>query len=169
MDFSTLYRAHAKDVHRFALFLSGDAALADDIASETFIRVWNSRARVDLTTVRAYLFAVARNLFLQHRRQAKRTAALDEQMRDSAPGPHEQADARDELRAVLLALQALPEVDRSALLMRIDAAMPYEEIARTLGISVSAAKVKVHRSRLKLAAARRPPRPLSNRQTKEER
>jgi RNA polymerase sigma-70 factor (ECF subfamily) len=155
VDFSALYRAYAKDVHRFALFLSGDPALADDIVSETFIRMWNARARVDLTTVKAYLFAVARNLFLQHRRQAQRTAVLDERMADSRPGPHEQADARDELRAVLVALQALPEMDRSALLMRTDAAMPYGEIARTLGISESAAKVKVHRSRLKLRTAGR--------------
>lgn len=168
MDFSTLYRAYAKDVHRFALFLSGDPALADDIVSETFIRVWKARARVDLTTVKAYLFAVARNFFLQQRRQAKRTTSLDDQMADSGPGPHARADARDELRAVLVALQALPEVDRSALLMRADAAMPYEEIARTLGISESAAKVKVHRSRLKLAAARRVPGPINRRQTKEE-
>ena len=167
MDFSTLYRAYAKDVHRFALFLSGDPALADDIVSETFIRVWNARARVDLTTVKAYLFAVARNFFLHHRRQAKRTASLDDQITDSRPGPHERANARDELRLVLAALQTLPEVDRSALLMRADAAMPYEEIARTLGISESAAKVKVHRSRLKLAAARRLPGAANGRKTKE--
>lgn len=154
MDFSTLYHAYAKDVYRFALFLSGDPALADDIVSETFIRVWNARARVDLTTVKAYLFVVARNFFLQQRRQATRTTSLDDQMPDSGPGPHERADARNELRVVLAALQALPEVDRAALLMRTDSAMPYEEIARALGISVSAAKVKVHRSRLKLSAAR---------------
>jgi RNA polymerase sigma-70 factor (ECF subfamily) len=168
VDFSTLYRAYAKDVHRFALFLSGDPALADDIVSETFIRVWKARARVDLATVKAYLFAVARNLFLHHRRRAKRTASLDDRMADAAPGPHERADARDELRKVLVALQALPELDRSALLMRTDSAMPYEEIARTLGISVSAAKVKVHRARLKLAAARRLPGSKNGTRTKED-
>jgi RNA polymerase sigma-70 factor (ECF subfamily) len=167
VDFSTLYRAYAKDVYRFALFLSGDPALADDIVSETFIRVWNARARVDLTTVKAYLFAVARNFFLQQRRQAARTTLLDDQMADAAPSPHERADARHELRLVLSALQALPEVDRSALLMRADSAMPYEEIAHTLGISVSAAKVKVHRSRLKLAAARQLPRSIARKETKE--
>jgi RNA polymerase sigma-70 factor (ECF subfamily) len=154
VDFSALYRTHARDVHRFALFLSGDPTLADDIVSETFIRIWNARARVDLTTVKAYLFAIARNLVLRHRKQARRNAVLDERMVDSRPGPHEQARSRDELRTVLAELQTLPEVDRSALLMRTDAAMPYQEIARALGISESAAKVKVHRARLKLAAAR---------------
>lgn len=159
VDFSSLYRTHARDVHRFALFLSGDPALADDITSETFIRVWTARARVDLTTVKAYLLAIARNLFLQHRRHATRVAQLDHQMADSRPGPHERADARDELRAVMASLQSLPEVDRAALLMRTDAAMPYEDIARALGLTVSSAKVKVHRARQKLATARRPPLP----------
>ena len=46
-DFSELYRTYAGDVHRFVLFLSGDPALADDILSETFIRLWHARGRVD--------------------------------------------------------------------------------------------------------------------------
>ena len=153
-DFSAIYQAHARDVHRFALFLSGDPVLADDLTSETFIRMWNARARVDLTTVKAYLFAIVRNLYLQDRRHAGRTAALDEQMSDPRPGADARAGARDELRAVLAALQALPEVDRSAVIMRADGAMPYQEIARALGISEGAAKVKVHRARVKLAKVR---------------
>ena len=62
----------------------------------------------------------------------------------------------NDLEVVLTALQALPEIDRAAVLMRADDEMAYEEIARALGISLSAAKVKVHRARLKLAEARRP-------------
>ena len=54
-------------------------------------------------------------------------------------------------RGVTARLQTLPEIDRSALLMRALSDPPYEEIARSLGISVAAAKVKVHRARLVLA------------------
>lgn len=154
--FSDIYRAHVRDVQRFALFLSGDPALADDLTSETFVRVWNARARVDLATVKGYLFAIARNLYLQHRRRARRLTTLDDAAADPHPGPYERAGARDELRAVLAALQGLPEVDRAAVLMRAEADMPYGEIGRTLGISESAAKVRVHRARLKLASARHP-------------
>jgi len=157
VDFLTLYRAHARDVHRFVLFLSGDATLADDLVSETFVRMWHARERLDLRTVKGYLFAIARNLYLQERRRTRRVASLDDAIVDPAPGPLERADARAELGAVMAALQELPEVDRAAVLMRADADMPYDEIASALGISESAAKVKVHRARLKLAAARRPP------------
>ncbi len=154
IDFAALYRAHAPDVHRFALFLSGDASLADDIVSETFVRAWHVRTRLDLATVRAYLFAIARNLYLQQRRRAHRLGPLDDRLADPGPGPHERMRARRDLDAALAALQDLPEIDRAAVLMRADDQMPYEEIAKALGISVSSAKVKVHRARLKLAEAR---------------
>jgi RNA polymerase sigma-70 factor (ECF subfamily) len=52
------------------------------------------------------------------------------------------------------AIQTLSEVDRTALLLRIQHEMPYDEIARILEIPLTTAKVKVHRARLKLAEAR---------------
>jgi len=149
LDFSGLYQAYARDIHRFATLLSGDPALADDVVSETFIRLWYARARVDLTTVKSYLLTIARNLVLHERRYLRRLATLDEHAEAAAepgPGPEERLRARRELQSVMTALQALPEVDRAAVLMRAEEGMSYEEIA--------AAKVKVHRARLRLAAAR---------------
>lgn len=112
------------------------------------------RARVDLATVRAYLFTIARNVYLTHRKHAARSASLDERWADGQPGPDVRAQARQDLDAVLRALQTLPEIDRAALLMRADDGVSYEEVARALGISTVAARVKVHRARLKLAEAR---------------
>ena len=156
VDFSELYRAHAGDVYRFALFLSGDAAVADDIVSETFIRLWHARARVDLTTVKGYLLAIARNLFLAERRRASRMTTLDERALDNRPGPERRAQAHIELQTALAALQTLPEIDRAAVLLRAEEGLSYEEVAAALGISPVAARVKVHRARLKLAQALRP-------------
>ncbi len=151
VDFAGLYREHAPHVHRFALYLSGNASLADDLVSEAFMRVWTARERVELTTVRGYLFAIVRNLFLQHVRNERRRAPLDERMSDDRPDPELRASDQDRLRMVLVALGTLPEIDRAAVLMRADGGLPYQEIASALGISVAAAKVKVHRARLKLA------------------
>jgi len=151
IDLASLYREYAADVRRFALYLSGDAALADDLVSEVFVRVWTARDRVDLTTVRAYLFAIARNLFLKHRRDQSRRRPLDERMAADEPDPEHRMASVSDWQAVLAALAKLPDIDRAALLMRADEGLPYEEIAAALGISTTAAKVKVHRSRLKLA------------------
>ena len=157
IDVAELYRAEARGLHRFALFLSGDPALADDLVSETFIRLWTARDRVDLATVRGYLFTIARNLFLQQRRR-RPAAALDEalagRLADPDTGPHGRAVAREELGATLAALQTLPEIDRAALLMRADDGLAYEEIAAALGLAVGAVRVRVHSARLRLAAAR---------------
>ena len=164
LDFSGLYRAHARDVHRFALFLSGDPALADDLVAETFVRLWHARERVDLTTVRAYLFTIARNLFLRGRARAAPAVELAERRADPGPGPERTARARGELAAVLAALQVLPEIDRAALLMRADDGLSYDEIATALGLTPGAVRVKVHRARLRLAVARRDGGPAAARE-----
>jgi RNA polymerase sigma-70 factor (ECF subfamily) len=156
VDFGALYLAHARDLRRFALYLSGDATVADDLVSEAFVRAWTARERVEMATVRGYLFTIVRNLFLKQRRHERREVPLDEQLADRRPGPDERAAGQGDTRVVLAALARLPEVDRAAVLMRADDGVPYEEIAAALGISTVAAKVKVHRARLKLAESLRP-------------
>ena len=153
LDFAALYREHASHVHRFALYLSGDPALADDLVSEAFVRAWTARERVELSTVRGYLFAIVRNLFLQEASRQRRRATLDDRLAADDPGPENRADVQDRLRTVLAALTMLPDIDRAAVLMRADDQLPYEDIARALGITVAAARVKVHRARLRLADA----------------
>lgn len=155
-DFSALYQKYAPDVFRFALYLSGDRGEAEDITAETFARVWASPGRIEMSTVKGYLFTIARNLFLQGLRKRSRQVALDDEISDGQASPHRTAEDRAELRAVVVGMRRLPEVDRAVLLMRAIEGLPYEEIARALGLSVSAAKVKVHRARLALAGLREP-------------
>ena len=52
LDFSSLYRHYAPDVYRFALYLSGNTATAEDLTSETFVRLWIARD-VRVATLRA--------------------------------------------------------------------------------------------------------------------
>jgi RNA polymerase sigma-70 factor (ECF subfamily) len=151
MDFHALYRDYAPEVFRFALYLSGKREEAEDITSETFVKVWTSEAHVEMATVRAYLFTIARNVFRQGVRRRRQHGELTDSLPDLSPGPHVQAQHRAELDSVLAGLQRLPEIDRAALLMRALDGAAYEDIARALGISLAAAKVKVHRARLTLA------------------
>jgi RNA polymerase sigma-70 factor, ECF subfamily len=152
--FGALYTKYAQDVYHFALYLSGERGEAEDIASETFVRAWVSSETIRVATVRGYLFTIARNLFLQGLRKKSRQVALDENLRDPRASPYAQAEQKAELRNVLAGLQKLPEIDRAALLMRAFDEMAYDEIARALGISLAAVKVKIHRARLALADIR---------------
>ena len=152
--FHELYERYSRDVYRFALYLSGDAALADDITSETFIKVWSSPEPVRMATVKAYLLTIARNVWLMELRGGQRRQELDESIADSTQTITRRLELKSELNKVLRALQELPALDRAALLMRADEGLAYEEIAFALGIPVATAKVKVHRARLKLAKIR---------------
>ena len=62
MDFQELYDSYASDVYRFAFWLAGDKAEAEDVTSETFVRAWARREAIRTETLKAYLFKVARNV-----------------------------------------------------------------------------------------------------------
>ena len=155
-QFHNLYERYAPEVRRFALFLSGNVAVADDITSETFVRVWTSTGTIRESTMKAYLFAIARNLYRDLLRRNRPRAELDESLPDPRPNIDARLEHATELAAVLRAMQDLPEVDRAALVMRASEEMPYEDIAEALGLSVSAVRVKVHRARVKLMRLRGP-------------
>lgn len=147
---SDIYQQYAPDIYRFALGLSGDLAWADDITAETFVRAMVSARPIRMETVKGYLFTIARNVYLEALRKNKRLVRLDEGVVETAVSVEAQAEAKERLENVLACLQKLPEVDRSALIMRVQHELPYTAVAQALNISVSSAKVKVHRARAKL-------------------
>lgn len=154
MNFSELYGRYAKDVHRFALYLCGNQSLAEDLTSETFVRALCGPTDLRLGTVKAYLFAITRNLYRDSLAKLGRTGApssLPERY-DPRPGPEVRAQGRQELQNTLQVIQKLPEQQREALLLALDGEMSYEEIGRILGCSLPAVKVRIHRARVALKA-----------------
>lgn len=154
MDFESLYEEYSTEVLKFACYLAGDRTEAEDITSETFVRAWSGRARIRTATLKAYLFTIARNIHLENIRKSKRTARLEDEHIDPSPGPDTTVESRIELDRIAGLLATLPECDRSAFIMRVQHSIPYEDIARSLGISLSSAKIKVHRTRKRLIADR---------------
>ena len=151
IDFEALYKHHARDIYRFALYLCGNHAEAEDIASETFARAWNATSEIRAVTAKSYLFAIARNCYLEGLRRRVRHTELDENLADASANPHADAERRIELNRVLGALQQLPEMDRTVMLLRVQGEWSYQEIADAVGLSLPAVKVKIHRARLRLA------------------
>ena len=147
-SFAEIYGAYAKDLFNFALHLTRDRADAEDLTAETFARLWTAR-NVKLATVKGYLFAIARNLHIEQHRKHRPTTQVPE-VADDSTSPEAMVVSRDQATRLWKILDAMPEVDRSALLMRGEG-LPYEEIARILGITLSNAKVKVHRARIRAA------------------
>jgi RNA polymerase sigma-70 factor (ECF subfamily) len=107
--FHEIYERHSKDVYRYSYWLSGSAEDADDITSETFTRAWVGREEIRMETVKAYLFAIARNLYLQGLRYSKRQADLNPRQADPQPAPEQQLESRLELGRTMQIVQSLPD------------------------------------------------------------
>ena len=101
-------------------------------------------------SVKGYLLTIARNLAFKKSHREKRFVPLRADLPEHQPEPSQLVEQSMSLQAAMQFIQTLPEVDRVALVLRLQHELPYEEIAGILGISLPAAKVRVHRARLKL-------------------
>ena len=147
-----MYESYAAEVFRFSLWLSGNSLEAEDITSETFIRAWVHNSKIRTETLKAYLFTICRNVYLGHKRKRKHQVVLEDIYPDPAPGPDKLTESQLRLQRVQKILQTLPEIDRTAFVLRVQHELPYDEIARVLELSLTATKVKVYRVRKKLIA-----------------
>jgi RNA polymerase sigma-70 factor (ECF subfamily) len=153
VEFHEIYERHAAAVLRFATGLTGNPTLAQDLTADAFVRLWTASGEIRLETIRAYLFTIVRNLYRSDRRRSWRAAPLDDTIPDPIERVAEPVERRSELAAALRALKEVPVGDREALLMRAGG-VSYDDISRALGITVGAAKVRVHRSRARLLRLR---------------
>ena len=108
LNFNELYDLYANEVYKFAYWLSGDCFEAEDITSETFIRVWVRFSTIRTETLKAYLFTIARNIYLKKLRKGKKQIALNDTFPDRNPEPDKLVDSRLELQSVWSALQNQP-------------------------------------------------------------
>jgi RNA polymerase sigma factor (sigma-70 family) len=153
ISFHDLYERHSRDVFRFALFLTGNPATAEDLTSETFVRAWTARGSIREASVRAYLLTIVRNLWRDTKRRDWRLVPL-EAADDAAVAAAGEGLA--DLRWTERQLEQIAAGDRQALLLHARDGLSYDEVARALGISVGAVKSRIFRARQALAVLRAP-------------
>ena len=156
--FAALVREHQDEVYTLARRLVGDPHLAADVAQETLIRAWRAlpkfRGDAKLST---WLHRITVNTAWTHKQRARRHqgASIEDHLELAAPidSAHpEFAGEVLELRGRLrLALDRLPEGQREVVVMKDVYGWSHAEIAEAMGISVTAAKVRLHRARARLA------------------
>jgi RNA polymerase sigma-70 factor (ECF subfamily) len=155
--FDALVRATYVDTYTLAHRLTGDADTARDVVQEAYLRAYRGigRFRGD-AQFSTWLYRITANCASTQlgRRHRHRHEELTEDLavRDQRPvaDPHGRAE-QAELRAhVREALEGLPPRLRAVVVLRDVYDLPHEAIAAELGITVSAAKVRLHRARRKL-------------------
>ena len=148
--FAALIRRHQSALVNFFRRL-GAHHEAEDVAQETFLRVWRYRTRYRPTArFTTFLFTLARHAWADHLRRAQKQERVVERFGAEA-APHDavtQDAARQRLDAQV-ALAALPEKLRLVVVMSLYQGMKYEDIGAALGVPVGTVK-----SRMFLAMAR---------------
>jgi len=150
-DFENIFLRHYAALLRVVGGIVGDAAAAEDVVQETFLRLYRSPPQ-DNTHIRAWLYRVAANLASNHLRRERRRAHREALQTSYAHANKGDADVEeklvrdDEAFRVRAALARLSPRDRACLWLRYSGAS-YAEIAAALGIKRSAVGTVLARAR----------------------
>jgi RNA polymerase sigma-70 factor, ECF subfamily len=144
-------------VYRFALRLTGDPHLAEDITQETFLRAWRQRKSLrEASAARLWLFRIANNLWRDQLRRsrhpAERATTVVEQIADVAPNAESAAERQEELQRALTVMDRLPERQRQVLYLCACEELSAGQVADVLGISLQAVKASLSVARKKMRA-----------------
>jgi RNA polymerase sigma-70 factor, ECF subfamily len=158
--FLTLARRYEARIRSFCTLLVRDQATAYELAQEVFLSLWNSRERlVAKGKFKELLFTIARNHCRTHlRKQRLRqlvgldAAQLERPEMFSQADSHADRETSEARRLVRTALEALPEKFRVPLALRFVENLEYDEIARIIGRTESAARSRIHYGLKELAA-----------------
>lgn len=145
-----LYRQHYSAALLYAVHLCrGDRSLAEDLVQEAFFRAFTA-APADMTSFRAWLMRVLRNLSIDHARRRSRLTDAPPPERTDPATPETDLLRREDIRALYKAMEALPADDREVLSLYYFAQVPTPEIASVLGVAPGAVRVRLHRARARL-------------------
>ena len=154
--FAELVRAHQSEVFTLALRLVRDREIAADVAQEAFIRAWRAipRFRAD-ARFSTWMHRITVNTAFSHRAKQRRShaAPLDEmhiEPEAQGIGPERAGESAVMRPVIESALQKLSQPVRSVVVLKDVYDWSHAEIAEHLGITVTAAKVRLHRGRRKL-------------------
>jgi len=138
---------HSDGVYRFILKNIRDEEAAMDIVQDAFEKMWLKFREITAGSAKSYLFTTAYHRMIDYTRKEKRM----ERMEDGLELTNEQSGHYSDLKEILdEALDRLPELQKSLILLRDYEGYSYEEIGKITGLSESQVKVYIFRGRMAL-------------------
>ncbi|MDO9409264.1 RNA polymerase sigma factor [Patulibacter sp.] len=154
--YETLVQRYQSRLLAFCRHMLGSREDAEDVLQEVFANAFNAIIGDDRAiNVRPWLYRIARNRCLNHLRKIQPIGVdtLDDRMADHGISAADTAHRREEFRELLGDVKALPETQRTALLLREIDALSYDQIAEAMDTTVPSVKSLLVRARVALAEA----------------
>lgn len=153
--FVGIYNRYKGGVYAFCLKMLLDSDQAQDVMQDTFLRVYENRARLLKTaSFKSWLFTIARNQCLNKLRRSSRHVQFDEQAERkliTSDTPISAMEKNEQIRFVSQFLESLNPEYREVLILREYQNLSYEEIAAVTRSTMSAVKSRLFKARRKLA------------------
>ncbi|MGW4897051.1 RNA polymerase sigma factor [Kitasatospora sp. NPDC004240] len=156
--FGELFDEHAQDLYRYAVRVSGDWAVGEDVVQLTFLEAWRLRGKLreEGESVRPWLFGIAANVLRNTARAARRHRAAMERMpaREVVPDFADELvgrlDDSAQLAAAHRALARLRKAERDVFTLCVWAGLDYAGAAQALGVPVGTVRSRLSRARTRL-------------------
>lgn len=148
-DWDARFAEQLPRVYNFFRYRVGDGPLAEDLTSITFEKAWRARERYrrDQAAFGTWIFAVARNVAIDHFRSARVSVPLEEAAEIAGgPTPEDLAVRRSDEERLARLLAARPERERELLALKYGAEFTNREIAGMTGLSESNVGTILHRA-----------------------
>jgi len=148
VDIRKAYDQHVGELYRFALRATGDEGSSQDIVQETFLRAWRSGDRFDpaLASLRVWLFAIARNVVVDHHRAMGARPwlrGLTDEPSDTESPVADHAEHLVDEWVINEALNRIGAEQRQALTETYLRDRPYADVAAEVGIPVGTLRSRV--------------------------
>ncbi len=158
VEFGVLFERHHDRVRRYVASRVGPDA-ADDVVAETFVEALRSRGRFDAsmgTDAAPWLLGIATNMLARHKTLERRwferraRALVEPAEGDFEDGVVTRADAGERRAHLVAAVAALPERERTPLLLHVLGGLRYEEVATALDIPIGTVRSRISRGTARL-------------------
>ena len=154
-DFSEIYDKYIEKIYRFIFLKVNSQDIAEDLTSETFLRVFESFKTNNIENPQAFLYRVARNLVTDHYREKGRTQVVSADyvsVVDPEENLEKKAILNSDMEQVRFALSSLKEDYQNVIVWHYLDDLPIIEVARMLDRSEEATRVLLHRALKSLRA-----------------
>jgi len=143
---------HLPAMRAFAISLTRNGAIADDMVQDTLVKAWTNIEKFqDGTNMRAWLFTILRNTYYSSRRKANREVADVDGVFTESLAEKPAHDGHMQMTDFRNALALLKDEQREALLLVGASGFSYEEAAEMCGVAVGTIKSRTNRARARLA------------------